>query len=139
MEGGAMPLVFAGVAAAGLMLAIWFASRGATAPALDESLARRRLAEDWQDFEPGEIWVSADRCAALATDRGSARLGLVFAFGDKLPSRLLGPGDLRACRLEGGRLIIETRDFGRHHFELASTGDADTRPWAERLRGLAPV
>lgn len=132
-----LPLILAAVAAAGLMGAIYLASRGATAPALDESLARRRLGEDWQDFEAEDVWVAADRRAALATDRRSARLGLVFAFGDKLPSRLLGPGDVTACSLQGGRLVIETKDFGRHHFVLASTGDADTRPWAERLSRLA--
>lgn len=133
----ALPLIFAALAAAGLMAAIWIVSRGARPPALDEALARRRLNEDWQDFEPAEVWIAADRGAALATDRGSSRLGLVFAFGDKLPSRLLGPGDVVSCRLEGGRLLLETRDFGRHHFELASTGDAATRPWVDRLRGLA--
>ncbi|MDD3445114.1 MAG: hypothetical protein PHS60_06865 [Zavarzinia sp.] len=133
----ALPLILAALAATGLMAAIWFASRGARAPALDEVLARRRLIEDWQDFEPGDIWISADRRAALATDRNSGRLGLVFAFGDKLPSRLLGPGDVAACRLDGGLLLIETHDFGRHRFEIAATGDAATRPWVDRLRLLA--
>jgi len=132
----AMPLVVAALAAAGLMATIFFAARGADAPALDEALARRRLGEDWQDFEAGDVWIAADRRAALATDRRSGRLGLVFAFGDKLPSRLLGPGDLRAVRLDQGRLVIETRDFGRHRFTLVSTGEAATRPWAERLGRL---
>ncbi|PWR20577.1 hypothetical protein [Zavarzinia compransoris] len=133
----ALPLIIAGFAAVGLMAAIFLAARGARAPALDEALARRRLAEDWQDFEAAEVWIAADRRAALATDRRGPRLGLVFAFGDKLPSRLLGPGDIRACRLENGRLVIETRDFGRHRFTLVSTGEVATRPWADRLAGLA--
>ncbi|MFA5122370.1 hypothetical protein [Zavarzinia sp.] len=132
-----VPLILPVVAAVALMATIYFVSRGARAPALDEILARRRLYEDWQDFEAGEVWISADRRAALATDRGSNRLGLVYAFGDKLPSRLLGPGDILSARLDGGRLVIETKDFGRHHFALVSTGEAATRPWAERLSRLA--
>lgn len=125
------------VATAILIGAIYLVAGRRNAPALDESLARRRLTEDWQDFEPDEIWISADRRAALATDRGSARLGVIFAFGDKLPSRVLGPGDVIRAALEGGRLTIETRDFSRPRFAMTSTGEITVRPWAERLARLA--
>lgn len=120
-----------------LVAAIYLVAGKRNAPALDEILARRRLGEDWQDFDADEIWISADRRAALATDRGSSRLGLVFAFGDKLPSRILGHGDVVRAALEGGRLVVETRDFSRPRFTMTSTGEATARPWAERLGRLA--
>ncbi|RJF94863.1 hypothetical protein D3874_03350 [Oleomonas cavernae] len=125
------------VATAILIGAIYLVAGKRGAPALDEALARRRLLEDWQDFEPDEVWIAADRRAALATDKGSARLGLIFAFGDKLPSRILGPGDVVRAGLEGGRLMVETRDFTRPRFAMTSTGEVTVRPWAERLTKLA--
>ena len=120
-----------------LIGAIYLVAGKRGAPALDEALARKRLLEDWQDFEPDEVWIAADRQAALATDKDSARLGLVFAFGDKLPSRILGAGDVVRAGLESGHLVIETRDFTRPRFTMTSTGEATVRPWADRLGKLA--
>ncbi len=102
---------------------------------LDEALVRLRLAQDWQDFEAARVWLAADAQAALATDAGGTpRLGLIYGFGDKLPSRLIGPGEVAGATLAGGVLAFTLHDFARAHFRLPAGDDA--APWLARLRAL---
>lgn len=108
------------------------------APALDADRVRARLAQDWQDFVAGSVWLAADGSAGLATDAGGTpRLGLVYGFGDKLPSRLIGPGEVVEARLADGLLAFTLRDFARPRFRLPAAGDA--APWLARLAALQPA
>jgi hypothetical protein len=99
--------------------------------------ARRRFDEDWPAFAQGDLLVSADGRAALSLEAGGRRIALVYAFGDRLPTRIIEPREIAEVRLDGGMLILSTRDFGHPDFILALPPGEDGEAWRARLAALS--
>lgn len=74
------------------------------APALDEALLRRLLADDYPDTAPGDVWLSTDGAAGLAR-HGDLAL-IAWRLGDSYVTRDLAWDMLSKARREGRQVIV---------------------------------
>lgn len=104
-----------------ILLVIWLTG-GLKSASVDRATALARLAEDLPDFRTGTLIVDAGGRLALARAAAGDDLALVFAVGNRLATRRLKCGDVRAAQAPadagGTRLSLRTGDFARSRFEL---------------------
>lgn len=118
-----------------IVLVVWLTGGLRNVSIADTDAVRRHLALDHPDFEPGDVRLAADKRSALAVG-GERQIAVLFALGDRITIRLLGPGDLAGAAARGGDLILTLTDLGVRRMVLA-LGDAETaRAWAARLDRL---
>lgn len=91
---------------------------------LDESEARRRLAEEFPDAPLQAVWVAADGASAVARSGGSALL--LFRLGDGYAARSAPWEALAAARASGTMREVRLHDITAPRVRLAWPGDA---PW----------
>ena len=95
--------------------------------------ARQRFAQDFPARRIESAVVSADRRSALlALADGS--IGVVFAVGDRLATRLLAAGTAWRARRDANRLVLMSRDGTTAPIAVRLQTDADTDAWSNRLR-----
>jgi len=97
------------------------------------------LAADLVTFESDDGVVAPDGRAALAAERGGARIGLVVTQGDRYVTRLIAPGELaKATVTPSGDLVITARDITLPRVTIALKNAQTAQSWASRLIGAPP-
>lgn len=128
------------VPAAGTILiiaAIWRLAGRHDARIADAAHARARLGEDWPRFRAGEVLVARNGRLALILEAGGARVALVEAFGDRLPTRIFAQGEILCAEAKGERLLFAADDATGGRWEMPLPDGADGALWAGRLAALS--
>jgi hypothetical protein len=96
-------------AAVGLMigLAAW-ATRGRSAPPLDEAAARRWLADEFPGRAVEGLWIATDGLGALA--KSGDRALILTRMGDGYAARQVDWGQALAAQVRDGRVRIALGD-----------------------------
>jgi hypothetical protein len=115
-----------------ILLVVWALGGLRDARLGDEAALRRRIARDHPEFAVAQIMTDRDGRSALVFERSGRRALLLFSLGDKVGARLIGPRDLRACRIAGGDLELRLADFGARRVRL-KLGDGAAAERAARL------
>lgn len=79
-----------------------------TAQIASEDAARARVHQDEPDFDAARVLLGRDRRAALLADHSGEDIAAVMSFGDKLVTRRLGRGAVRAVTVReqaGGEVL----------------------------------
>ncbi|MEO1039903.1 MAG: hypothetical protein AAFX09_10175 [Pseudomonadota bacterium] len=129
-------LIISALAIAGL---VWLNARlGGWTPARVESLAAARavLEFDVIGFRAAQGVLAADGRAALFTEDGGERLGLVTALGDGLVSRALGAGDVRAVDRDGAGLKLALNDYTYPAVTLTLADEDEAESWRRAIEAL---
>lgn len=105
----------------------------------DEAAAVSRYRQDyWDDAVSGTARDENGR-AALMTLEGADAIGLVALLGDKMVTRRLDRGMVKAATLDGeGRLVLMLADFVLPRVTLTLRSEQAARDWHGRLLRLAP-
>jgi hypothetical protein len=120
-----------------IILAVWLAGGGARR-LLDDEILRRCVTEDLPGVAIGDIVISGDGAAALATVVGESGLVAAIVVGDKVAVRRLDRGDVEAVSRDGGKLVIATSDFGCPRVALVISNSM-TESWWGHVAALTPV
>lgn len=130
----------AGVGAIILLVMATGGNRAAVIENLDQ--ARNKLTLDWPDFVQGDGFVSMDQSMALILHQNRLNAALVYAFGNRLTSRMFTPADLVSvqCRSEDSRALlqIELNDVARRRFTLTAPDQGMLESWRSLLSGWLP-
>lgn len=106
-----------------IVLVCWLAGGLTNAEIADEDTARARIHQDEPGFDAARVLLGRDRRAALLADAPGDGIAAVVAFGDKLVTRRLGRGTVRAVTVRdhhGGRVLsIVTSDPTCKRIEVA--------------------
>ena len=94
-----------------------------------------KLAAEVPGFRAGDGIVASDGGAALIEDAASGAIYLVEAVGDRLVTRKLGRGSLRALNDNGSGLSLALADFTFAQSKFALADEPTRRTWEARLRG----
>lgn len=121
---------FGGVA---VLVGLSFALGGWRSLALDDVLARDRLAFDEPDFIAKDLFISADGKAAAAISEAGEAVFL-FALGDGVATRRLPRGAAKV-RTEGKSVVATIGDVSRSRIKLAAADESEAARWAGRLGG----
>jgi len=131
------PLYLLGsLAGVALLVALNLVLMGRKRPRVDLEGAGALLAAEQPGFRASRQVLARNGDAALLED-GSGALYLVAGAGDRLVSRMLSAGSVRAVSRDGETLVIRLRDvtFPRARFALAD--EAQAKDWQVRLARLA--
>ena len=105
--------------------------------ALDLAVLERRLALDHPGFRAGAGVMSADARAGLMLNDADGALYLARVGGDKLVTRKLVRGSVRALRRNGASLDLRFADFTFPKARLAFADDGEAGDWEARIRRAA--
>ncbi|HUJ46103.1 MAG TPA: hypothetical protein VLV55_03140 [Rhizomicrobium sp.] len=93
-----------------------------------------KLAAEVPGFRAGDGIVASDGRAALCEDKTSGAIYLVEAVGNRLVTRRLGRGSLRALSGDGAGLSLRLADFTFAKSKLAFADAAARKIWEARLK-----
>ncbi len=96
-----------------------------------------RIAADMPGFRTGSGIVGDDGATALVTDSTDSAIFLVKAFGDRLVTRRLSRGVVRAVTADGSTLALRLKDFTLPKARIALDSEATAQEWEARLKALA--
>ena len=100
-------MVVVGIGA--IVIAVHLTGGTRTATLDDAEAAKNRFAADFADTAVRDVWLTADRHAAvLALEDG--RAGVVSALGDRFLTRIVGKGDAKAVA-DGPTVSLGIDDF----------------------------
>ncbi|MEX0953736.1 MAG: hypothetical protein WDZ83_00825 [Rhizobiaceae bacterium] len=102
-------MVVVGIGA--IVIAVHLTGGTRTATLDDAEAAKRRFGADFADIAVRDVWLTADRHAAiLALEDG--RAGIVWALGDRFLTRIVGNGDATAkADADGPAVSLGFDDF----------------------------
>ena len=95
------------------------------------------IAADTPGFRAGSGIVGNDGSVALVTDGADSTIFLIKAFGDRVVTRKLSRGMLRAVSADGSTLSLRLKDFTLPKARIALDSEITARDWEARLRKLA--
>jgi hypothetical protein len=107
---------------------------GHRAGALDMAALERRLALDHPGFRASVAALSADARAGLIQNEADGTLYLARIGGDKLVTRKLARGSVRALRRDGASLDLRFADFTFPRARLAFADAGEAGDWEARIR-----
>ena len=93
-----------------------------------------KLAAEVPGFRAGDGVVASDGATALIEDAASGAIYLIEALGDRLVTRKLGRGSLRALNDDGSSLSLTLADFTFTKAKLAFADATARRTWEARLK-----
>lgn len=133
------PLILAGsIAGIALMVAVnWALLRDRTPTRLTAEAVSERLAADFIGFEAYDITFANGGKAALADCAAGKGVALTVLMGDRMITRLLTPGILRAAETRGETgLRIRFEDFTLPAVSLTFDDAKTGRRWQEAITRL---
>lgn len=105
----------------------------------DRAAAAERYRQDYWDDAVSDAACDDDGRAALLILEGAEAIGLVAVLGDKMVTRRLERGMVKAATLDGeGRLSLVLADFVLPCVRLTLRSEQAARDWHGRLLHLAP-
>jgi hypothetical protein len=95
------------------------------------------IAADIPGFNAGGGIIGNDGSVALVTDGADNTIFLIKALGDRVVTRKLSRGALRAVSTDGSTLSLQLRDYTLPTAQIALDSEATARDWESRLNALA--
>ena len=124
-------MVVVGIGA--IVIAVHLTGGTQTATLDDAEAAKRRFAADFADLAIRDVWLTADRHAAiLALEDG--RAGIVSALGDRFLTRIVGSGDA-APVANGTTVSLGIDDFTWRGGTFTFASEREARAIAALLNG----
>lgn len=126
-------MVVVGIGA--IVIAVHLTGGTTTATLDDAEAAKQRLAADFADVTIRDVWLTADRHAAiLALEDG--RAGIVSALGDRFLTRIVGPRDATVKADADGRTVsLSIDDFTWRGGPFTFASERDAQAAAALLNG----
>jgi hypothetical protein len=124
-------MVVVGIAA--IVLAVHLTGGTRTATLDDAEAAKRRFAADFSDIAVGNVWLTADRHAAILA-LADGRAGIVSALGDRFLTRIVGSGDAEAVA-DGPTVALRIEDFTWRGGPFTFASEPEAQAAADLLNG----
>jgi hypothetical protein len=104
--------------------------------ALDKDAVVETLANDMPGFRAGRHTIAEGTHTALVENDADGSLYLVAARGDRIASRRLARGSLRALDRDGKTIALRLSDFTFPKASLAFANENEAREWEGRLKRM---
>ena len=109
---------------------------GRNMTALDEDAVVETLANDTPGFRPGRHTIAQGAHTALVENDADGSIYLVAARGDRIASRRLARGSLKALTRTGPDIALRLSDFTFPKASLAFASENEAREWETRLKAM---